>query len=345
MVVKMMNFTEAIHQRIFDVYVGLTASGYDLANPDRVGAIRELLMTENWSQPLRQYFEFARINDGRINPYWPRASILASVSLLVDYLLADQHFDMISAYLQKMDNLSPADVDSAIVQWAADLPEQMLAIRASRTYAQVWSCYQQVIQREISENGIHYQREMSVAQDRLRGLLPVQSASPELIAVLNPLQADPLTDVMDVHGRIFVITSHLRSESCIHELIHILLAPWLRGWKDQIATSTHLLDLGYDRMAFLRYAWDHSAASWSNVFSETLVRVLTVLASDDELEWRLLQIDDLVKQGFIYASPVAGTIIAAMDKEQPLSDEWLNQCLWSCAKLAKHRRNYLCESF
>jgi hypothetical protein len=225
-----------------------------------------------------------------------------------------------------------------MIQWAADFPKQTAAIRTSRTYAKAWECYQQTIQSEISENGFRYQRDVIAAQGRLRVLLPPHSSSPQLITILNPLQADSLTDVANVRDRVYVVTSHLRSESCTHELIHILLEPWLRVWKERISTRVYLLDLVYDRMAHLTYAWDRSAASWSNVFSETFVRVLTVLASDDGYpEWQLSQIGDLVQQGFVYALPIAETI-AAMGKEQSLSDEWLDRCLRACVKLAKQTK-------
>ena len=68
MLIETVDFN-ADNQGIFDVYLGLIASGYDLANPIRAGAICELVMAENWSQQTLQYFSFAQINDGRINPY------------------------------------------------------------------------------------------------------------------------------------------------------------------------------------------------------------------------------------------------------------------------------------
>jgi len=336
---KAVDLNTASNQGIFDVYAGLTASGYDLANPDRAGKICDVLMTENWSQQILQYFGFTRIQDGRVNPYWPRASILTSVSLLIDRLPVATHLALIREHLSAMRNLSPAGVDKAMIQWASDLPKQTEVIRTVRMYAKAWEQYQQAIQSEISENGVRYQQEMLTAQGRFCVLLPPHFSSlpPQLITILNPLQADALTDVVNVRGRVYVVTSHLRTESCMHELIHILLDPWLRIWEERISTRVALLDLVYDRMTHLTYAWDHSVASWMNVFSETLVRVLTVLISDDRYPGQLSEIDDLVQQGFAYALPIAETI-SAMGKEQSLSDEWLEQCLWTCAKYAKQIR-------
>ena len=332
-----MDFNETINQGVFDVYLGLMASGYDIANSDRISTIRNALIAESWSPQVLRYFELARINDGRVNPYWPRASILASVSLLVERLSGEAHLAAIRAYLTSMDNLSPGDVDKRIIRWAADLPKHTAAIQSFRTYAKAWECYQQLIQNEISDNGNRYQEEMLAMQARLRIMLPPLSSSPKLISILNPLQADSLTDIVRVQDQVYVVTSHLRSESCIHELIHILLAPWLHRWKEQISASTNLLDLVYDRMVHLTYAWDHSAASWGNVFSETLVRVLTALVSSDDSEEQLSKITDLLDQGFVYALPIAETI-ATMSVEQSLSEQWLERCLWNCAQLAKQEQ-------
>lgn len=334
MPVEIVDLSAADNQEVFDVYLGLTASGYDLANPIHAGVICDVIMAENWSQQTLQYFSFARINDGRVNSYWPRASMLTSVSLLIDQLPRETHLALIRAHLAAMGNLSPAEVDDTIISWAAALSEQTTFLRTSRVYADAWAYYRCAIQDEIRENGNRYESEVLAAQDRLYALLPLQSSPAQVMTILNPLQADPLTDVVSVRECVYVVTSHLRAESCVHELIHIFLDPRLRAWGDRISKSASLLDPVHDRMAHLMYAWDRSAASWNNVFSETLVRVLTVLASDDGYpEWQSSQIDDLVQQGFAYARPIAETIM--MNKEQPLSDEWLNRCLRACTKVAK----------
>jgi hypothetical protein len=336
---EVVDLNTVFNQGIFDVYLGLTASGYDLADPNRVSAICAAVMAGTWSQQTLQYFSFARINDSRINPYWPRASILTSVSLLIGRLPVTAHLARVRAHLASMSNLSPAVMmDEAMIHWAADLPRQTEAIRTVRMYAKAWGQYQQVIQSEINENGIRYQQEVLAAQCRLHALLPPNSSSPQVLTILNPLQADPLTDVVSVCDRVYVVTSHLHAGSYVHELIHILLDPWLRGWADLLSRNVSLLDPVYDRMAHLTYAWDRSAASWNNVFSETLVRVLTVFVSDDRgPEWQASQIAALVQQGFVYARPITETIIMT-GKEQSLSDEWLDRCLRACAGYVKQGR-------
>ena len=322
----------ASNKTVFDVYAGLIVSGYDLANPDRAGAIRDTLMAENWNRRTLQYFGFARLQDGRLNPYWPRASILTSVGLLLSQSLPASPLASIRAHLAAMSNVSPADVDEVMVHWVADLPSRAELIRSAPVYAKAWELYQQVIQRELDEQSLPYQQEIRGAQKRLRQLLPTpDSPPPQMITIVNPLQADPLADVVSVHDRVYVITSHLRSDSYIHELIHVLLDPWLRRWQTRISHSAELLDLVYEPMKHIGYAWDHSAASWVNVFSETLVRLLTIIVTDDEGSIRPSQIDALAQQGFTYARPISETI-AALNHRRTVSDAWLESCLVACSK-------------
>ena len=333
---EIVDLNTADNQNIFDTYLGLTASGYDIANPNRTSAICNLIGAENWDLRTLRYFRFARINDGRINPYWPRVFILTFVSLLTDQVPRGLHSALIRTHLAAIGNLSPTEVNATTAGWAAAFPEQAALLRTSRIYTDARTCYRDAIQDEIRENGIHFGREVLAAQDRLHALLPSHSLSQQVTTILNPLQADPLTDVVNVRGRIYVVTSHLRVESYVHEQIHIWLEPYLSAWKDQIAKNVELLNPLYDRMTYLTYAWDHSAASWNNVFLETLTRVITILVSDGgDPEQQTQQIEDLVQQGFTYARPIAETMLM-MGKAQALSGEWLERCFRSCAETSKH---------
>lgn len=334
---KIVNLDSAYNRNIFDAYLGLNASGYNIANPGRIGTIFNLIGAENWRQQTLEYFRFARINDGRINPYWPRAFILVLTSLLHDQLLGAVDPALIRTHLTAVSNLSSTEVDDTVVGWAAAFPGQALLFRTAQTYAEARTCYRDAIQGEIRKNGIAFEHAVLAAQDRLQALFPLLSPSPVITVILNPLQVDPLTDVVRIHDRTYILTSYLRVESYVHEQIHISIEPYLHAWKDQIARNVRLLDPVYDRMAYMSYAWDHSTASWHNVFSETLTRVITLLICDNgDPELREQQIKNLVQEGFYYARPMAETILMK-GKGKPLSDEWLQLCFRSCALAAKHR--------
>lgn len=325
------------HRGIFDIYLGLLASGYDLGNPVRTGKIRERIRTGDWSQQTRQYFNFACINDGRINPYWPRASILTFISLLVDQCPSSVTPKTIRAHLSTMKNISPLDIDDYVINWAAGLIEQAKSLRDAQIYDEIWADYLQAVQDEITQNGNQYRTEILAKHRKLCVLLSAHSAPIQIATILNPLQADPLTDIVSLQNRNYVVTSHLRADSYVHELLHLSLDSCLRVWEDQIFQSVNLLDLVYVRMNKLTYAWDRSPAAWHNVFSETLVRVITILLSDADPESLSSQIERLVQNGFTYARPIAETL-ASTEDIQPLTSEWLEVCLGACESLAKQAK-------
>lgn len=325
------------HRGIFDIYVGLIASGYDLGNPVRTGKIRERIRTGDWSQQTLQYFNFACINGGRINPYWPRASILTSISLLVDQCPSSVTPKTIRAHLSTIKNISPLDIDDHVINWAAGLIEQAELLRDTQVYDDIWADYLQAVQDEITQNRNQYKTEILAKHRKLSVLLSAHSAPIQIATILNPLQADPLTDVVSLQNRNYVVTSHLRVESYVHELLHLSLDSYLQGWEEQLFQSVNLLDLVYGRMNQLTYAWDRSPAAWYNVFSETLVRVITILLSDADPESLSSQIARLVQNGFTYARPIAETL-ASTEDIQPLTSEWLEVCLRACESLAKQAK-------
>ena len=325
------------HQGIFDVYLGLTASGYDLGNPIRASKIREGIKAGKWGQQTLKYFDFARINDGRINPYWPRASILTSISLLVDQNPTKVTPKIVRAQLSTMKNIAPQDIDDHVIDWAAGLIEQAELLRGAHGYDGIWADYLQMVREEIFQNGNQYRTKILAAHNRLCDLLSVNIAPIQVATILNPLQADPLTDVVNIQNHSYVVTSHLRVDSYVHELLHLSLDSYLQVWEERIFQSVNLLDLVYGHMNPLSYAWDHSPTSWYNVFSETLVRVLTVLISDADPESQNFQIEGLVQQGFTYARPIAETL-ASREDVQPLTHEWLEVCLEACATLANQAK-------
>jgi hypothetical protein len=330
------NLDLADHQQVFDVYLGLSAAGYDLANPHRKQGFDDLIASTDWSQPILEYFHYARISDGRINPFWPRAFILTLAGLFASETPAELSTAQIRKQLMELGNLSPAEIDDEVVDWAAAFPDLANHLRKTRIYPGARALYQGAIQDEIRKHGLRYQWEVLAGQNRLRKMLPCAAWQP-LISILNPLQADPLTDVISLNGRIFVVTSHLRSESYLHEQIHVALEPYLSAWEGRLVEDVGLLESVYDHMHCLTYAWDHSAASWNNVFSEMLTRVLTIWALEDGNPMQQAKkLENLVKQGFAYALPIAESI-HKLPVGQPISDAWLEQCLRLCGEAVNHR--------
>ena len=215
-----------------------------------------------------------------------------------------------------------------MARWAAALPERTKRLRTVHQYQNVLSCYRDVILRDMEENGLSYHHRAEAASAILRTLFP--TCRPQVVTILNPLQADPLTDFVETDGHGWVVTSHLRADSYVHELVHVCLESVLREWIPHISEHLHLLDAVYQPMVRLSYAWDRSASSWVNVFSETLVRTLTLWVLEGQVPDTLqVQLEAIVREGFLYARPIADTL-ASMNGRQPLSEQWLERCLHAC---------------
>jgi hypothetical protein len=319
-------------QSIFDVYLGLTAAGYELANPSRAGAMIEAVGAAVWAETTMAYFAQARIADGRINPYWPRGSILAGVSCLTEEHRLGTDLDSLQAYLATLHNVAPNERGPELARWLLAFPEQKRLLRASGSYSVLFLEYVQIIQREAAQNEAGYRWQVERAGEALARLLPSRPFS--VRTVLNPLQADELVDVLRAGDAVWVITSHLRPDAGVHELAHAHLEAWLLEWAPLISFHRELLDAVYEPMRRAGYAWDRSAASWLNVLTETMARCLTVwVLSDGDPAKGEAQVDALGRQGFLYARPVFEALVSA---RPPLTERWLRDCFHACGVAATH---------
>ena len=68
-------------QRVFAVYAGLTAGGYDIAQidpGDEIAAVVQAILEAPWPAHVLDYFRNARAATCEANPYWPRAYMLVA---------------------------------------------------------------------------------------------------------------------------------------------------------------------------------------------------------------------------------------------------------------------------
>lgn len=74
-----------ISKTLFATYVGLTASGYDMADcSDReIGLIIDSIRKAVWPDDVIIYFSKARTDRCEVNPYWSKASMLSGASLRI----------------------------------------------------------------------------------------------------------------------------------------------------------------------------------------------------------------------------------------------------------------------
>ena len=133
-------------KQVFTVYVGLTASGYDLARASGGQAVRQLVQAirdADWPEQVVTYFRQARTGRCAVNPYWPRAFLLTLASLYLPesgpYRYADP--DLVSRHIQELDALGPADMGSDTIQWVLELPDVYEVLWAQPILPRLWNLY------------------------------------------------------------------------------------------------------------------------------------------------------------------------------------------------------------
>jgi hypothetical protein len=130
--------------------------GYNLANPNRADSITGIILAQDWERPILDYFRWAYIGDGRVNPYWPRASILTAVGILTDNIDSTRVFPFIHSYVTSLRNVSVTEKDEQTIMWAASLPEKIQYLRSCQHYQIISSSFREAIRREVAENRANY---------------------------------------------------------------------------------------------------------------------------------------------------------------------------------------------
>ena len=260
-------------KQIFSIYAGLTAAGYDMAPPSRlVSAIRDA----NWPDEVLAYFGEARTGGCAVNPYWPRAFLLALASLYLPesppYRFPDRL--AVARHVESLDSVSPDEKDEDTVDWILGLPEVYGLLSAQPVLETLWDLYQGSIDLARWNSAVS-EAESLVAK---RMGIPVD-VLPRTMAVPNPLQAPEQTDAVAVGGTVYLIAAEPDTSSCVHEILHDLLTPALQLAHPMTDQYAYLLTAVLNDMLRLAYAWDESAESWRRVFQEQFIRAAEIWVS------------------------------------------------------------------
>ena len=266
-------------KQVFSVYVGLTASGYDLARASGGQAVRRLAQAigdANWPEQVVTYFRQARTGGCAVNPYWPRAFLLTLASLYLPesppYRYADTR--VIRRHIRELDAVSPAAKGSDTIQWVLELPDVYEMLWAQPILHGLWNLY---------ESSLNLAQCEKAASEAVSLILKRTGAAPEqlpdIVILPNPLQAPELTDAIILGGRAHLIKAEPDVSSCVHEILHHLLSPAIKPSRPVMTEFAYLLDPVRDDMLRLGYAWDNTEESWRRTFEEHLMRAAEIWMS------------------------------------------------------------------
>ena len=311
-------------KQVFTVYVGLTTAGYDIAaSPRLVSAIR----ATSWPDEVVEYFRQARTGDCRVNPYWPRAFLLALASLYLPESPPYRYPDplVVTQHIESLDSVSPDEKDEDTVDWIFGLPEVYGLLRAQPVLDMLWDLYEGSI--DLARWNSAVSEAVSLVIERM-GIAP--EGLPSIIVVPNPLQAPEQTDFITLDGNVYLIKAEPDVSSCIHEMLHHILSPALALAEPRVDAYAYLLAPILQDMLRLAYAWDESAGSWRRVFQEQFIRAAEIWVSygDDPRLAQRAAVD--ADEGFRYVPVIVRKFQTDWSGLQTIED-FIADCLRACS--------------
>lgn len=318
---------------VFGLYVGLTASGYNLARippGDPFDPLKKAIKLAGWPVPALRYFAKASTRGRGVNPYWPRAAMLLEACFYMQpgggFTNADELrlLRAIAAF-----PVSNDDKDAATVAWVRDFPAYFRMITQTDLFPTLWTSYLDGLQPWLRR----FERAASMAIDSFTGMTGVSAdALPDLAVVPNPLQAPELVDFVRREGVLHVILAEPAMSSMIHELLHDVFGPVLRVNKAEIVRHSHLLRPVLSPMKRMQYAWADDEESWFRVFEESIMRAAAIWIENErrspEADRQALM---QARQGFIYV-PALLKCLREKWLGPEITSRFVSACMAACTR-------------
>jgi len=304
----MININIEVNEKLFVIYVGLTASGYELSNKEDadlqslIASIRSLTLDND----TLQFFRQARTDKYPVNPYWPRGSALSSASFFID----SGNQIAIKDYLafERSSGASNEFEKEDFQKWISTLPVYLKAIKSHADYPPLWAKYQSIIGSRVAG----YQSQLKVVSNCLTDFGIIDIPDRQLIFVPNLLQLHSMADFVLKSGRLYVITTHPVMSTIIHECLHPFVAKYKRLLSRFASSDNFTAFTNETKMKTMGYQWDESIQAKIRVLEESIVRGLSiVITGDNESAEGFCRIND--ETGFV----LVPSILEYAKKQRP----------------------------
>lgn len=253
-----------INRHLFAAYLGMIKSGYDLMdmNDPIVIFVCNQLASFEFDSEILDYFQYAKTNRIRVNPYYPRGSDLSAACFFL------QHpFEEYIAFLRGCESLDTDDPQ--FLAWIQKLPDILQQIENHVAFPPLWYDYEDMVTNRFSTT------DKQIAH--LNQYLSASSFASDTRIVFAPhlLQSKFLADFALVRQTLYVITGNFSISSAIHEYLHTALKPH----RPQLAEILRRIPLSsfvdMDAMRALGYLHGDSAEHLGHTLEECLVRSIT----------------------------------------------------------------------
>jgi hypothetical protein len=290
-----MSISIQINEYLFMAYIGLTASGYDLADKDN--AKLQELITEIHALPISDdisgYFKLAR-SSNTINPYWPNGSAISAACFFIKDF-AYKTFDDFVAFIK---STGFDGFDDAFWPWIWHLPEHLVSISEYMGYPKLFSAYSNFIQSRMPEFQIQIDH-VAACIERFA------SESYDIVFSPNLLQLDGMADYVKRGGTTTIITTFPESVAILHEFMHPFISKHERKIRSYLPGIDFSKCIDTEKMKAYGYMWDNSENAKVHALEECFVRGISIGISNASAEEKVQRCKWSSASGFILVDEVA----------------------------------------
>ena len=322
-------------QRVFAVYAGLTAGGYDIAQidpGDEIAAVVHAILEAPWPAHVIDYFRNARR---------PLASqpILASAYMLVAAVMETSseygwgYSDpvRVRSIMEGMP-VDPAHRDPTAIEWLMGLPAVIRQVATEPWFGDLWTSYADVVASVIPL----YKAAGEEASATLARIGIPSDRMPKLVIIPNPLQAWQIADGVVAQGTTYLILARPDYGSIMHEALHSLFTQALECARPAVDEANILYAPVRDSMIRMGYAWDDSPASWRRVWEESLVRAAAIWAECGDCPAEAARAAaDHASMGFIYVPKLLECFAGSSNGLNDVAG-FILECLKACVGTVLH---------
>lgn len=323
-------------QRVFAVYAGLTAGGYDIAQidpGDEIATVVHAILEAPWPAHVIDYFRNARATTCEANPYWPRAYMLVAAVMELSSACSRGYPDpvRVRGIIEAMP-VDPAHRDPAAIEWLMGLPALIGQVAVELWFDSLWTSYAEVVAPAIPL----YQAAGEKASATLARIGIAGDRMPKLVIIPNLLQAWQIADGVVAQDATYLILARPDSGSIVHEALHSLFAQALECVRPAVDEANALYGPVHDSMIRMGYAWDDSPASWRRVWEESLVRAASIWAECGDCPAEAARAAaGHASLGFIYVPRLLQCFAGSSNGLNDVAG-FVLECLKACAGRAVH---------
>jgi len=312
-----------LNKELFSTYVGLTISGYDLAdkNDVEIAGLYRRISKMDYSQDVIDYFANARTNQNKVNPYWPRGYLLSSACFFISENQPSRYEDFSehTKFVRSLTNINPAALNKELSVWLEQLPQFIDSMINNKTFADLWKEYQSV----IDERANKYGEVLEIADKILNDFLATSNTSrPDIIFSPNLLQSPFIADFVSKGNQIIIIKTSPNVLSIIHEFLHSVFKPFREYFGKYVQTHDFKQIADITKLISSGYMWNISEEAKINVLEESFVRGLSIVMNFESS--KIIKINDYlrmdVNSGFTMVPLITKTARNSMPNSSNLRD-------------------------